>query len=623
MSDLIPLQLTEDISDEVDLNQSKSRYDVVETDNGFIVSSPGRKTVEVKFSSNYLFHVNTLPAPKNPWNVEDAGIDPYNFRELLDRVVSTLLIGYKRPIEKVPVDKRRDQWAVGIGGVHPNLRNWIKSKVAETLNHRIHEQWARLISRIPKEKNEVYKAVFHATLKGADFINIDSFYKYPYLVKDVKEYFSAAALVSNAARSTPIRMTAAMIEQYTGRQVDLKDKSVISHQLLTESFHEEVGASYTIRAYCIENSTEYAIDISKEDYFELMQNWRRLYSYNFEPYRALEITLDHATNVSGSMLASTLPWIKLERPIYKRLELMALIAAYRKLYGSHMLQTMPHNLELAPNRTDVRQNDPITVAARHNAHLFQFATEKQIKVMLERIGMHRNHEPYNHRKTKDVMQAVEFALDFPHPHNGNIVGLADKAIDYHRNIEERMEAERRKLANPDTLNALPPIPLPVDENIRFLATIRDLYDESDLMHHCVYSYSSRTVNGYAYIFHVDYKGDVATIEVNPDGYIVQSQGIRNKQYSLVDRTKTNFAITYGNKVLKEWIKGFKTKVRSFPRIGGHGFGDEYEDEEIEENVEEIEEIDIDAFERDDGIAEQMNIFMMEAMRRQRELWGDE
>ena len=50
----------------------------------------------------------------------------------------------------------------------------------------------------------------------------------------------------------------------------------------------------------------------------------------------------------GSMLASTLPWIKLERPIYKRLELMAPNCPYRKLYGSHMLQTMPHNLELAP-----------------------------------------------------------------------------------------------------------------------------------------------------------------------------------------------------------------------------------------------------------------------------------
>ena len=73
---------------------------------------------------------------------------------------------------------------------------------------------------------------------------------------------------------------------------------------------------------------------------------------------------------------------------------------------------------------------------------------------------------------------------------------------------------------------------------------------------------------------------MATIEVNPDGYIVQSQGIRNKQYSLVDPLRRTLLLP-GNKVLKEWIKAFKTKVRSFPVSGGHGFGDEYEDEEIE------------------------------------------
>ena len=110
------------------------------------------------------------------------------------------------------------------------------------------------------------------------------------------------------------------------------------------------------------------------------------------------------------------------------------------------------------------------------------------------------HEKLSPRRTKDIGQAVRFLTDFPEEHRGNIVGLTNKAIRWHRDCwQEQAETETRNLAD-DLRVAVPPIPLPPVEGIRFLETVGDLRHESQEMKHCIRHYARMAKDGACYLF---------------------------------------------------------------------------------------------------------------------------
>lgn len=95
--------------------------------------------------------------------------------------------------------------------------------------------------------------------------------------------------------------------------------------------------------------------------------------------------------------------------------------------------------------------------------------------------------------------------------------------------------------------AQPPIPLPEQKNIRFLATAKDLKEEGNSMSHCVAGYRHRAKDGKCYLFHVDYRKESATVEVNSAGEVVQAYGPYNER---------NRACTWGETILSAWGQAF-------------------------------------------------------------------
>ena len=169
----------------------------------------------------------------------------------------------------------------------------------------------------------------------------------------------------------------------------------------------------------------------------------------------------------------------------------------------------------------------------------------------------------SHRRTHDVTFAVRFRADFPDEHNGNIVGLAEKSIRWHRGQQRDGAQQIADNYGAETKVAAPPIELPPDPQVRFLATVGDICDESEAMRHCVRSYVPMAVEGDAYLFHAENYGEQATVEVSRSGQVTQTAGPGNER---------NRAATWGGRVLKKWGRTFPPQRE--PVLSAPGF--EYE-----------------------------------------------
>jgi hypothetical protein len=75
------------------------------------------------------------------------------------------------------------------------------------------------------------------------------------------------------------------------------------------------------------------------------------------------------------------------------------------------------------------------------------------------------------------------------------------------------------------LAAPPPIPLPDDPGIRFLATAGDYVDEGERMHHCVAMHVHLGCRGLAFLFHVD--DGPTTVHIDRYGLLVEARGEAN------------------------------------------------------------------------------------------------
>jgi hypothetical protein len=147
------------------------------------------------------------------------------------------------------------------------------------------------------------------------------------------------------------------------------------------------------------------------------------------------------------------------------------------------------------------------------------------------------------RRWRDVETLVSYLNDYPDQHNGNVVGLAERAIRWHRDCRREIGEETIARLGFDTPVSLPPIPLPAIPGMRFLKTVGDLFEEGEAMKHCVASYASDAVDGSCYLFHVDHEGERATVQIGERGNVVQSRGPRNRD---------NTAAHWGRMQLGKW-----------------------------------------------------------------------
>jgi hypothetical protein len=237
--------------------------------------------------------------------------------------------------------------------------------------------------------------------------------------------------------------------------------------------------------------------------------WQGLFSPTGRPYRSLSRTLMTLPGGMSPTLVGQLRNVELERPIYDRVELIVAIAGRDS----------------------------------HNRHVFMHAKRGEIEEAFTRVS---ERIKGTLRRTHSICRFVRYLMDYPDLHRGRILGLAQKAIRWHRQDVQEQERQRAlSRYGPDKPTALPPILLPTDPHLRFLERVTDISEEGRRMSHCVgsRSYVEKAVNGSSYLFHVDYQDQRATVEVDRWGQVVQAQGPQDHD---------NDAAAYGRSVLTQW-----------------------------------------------------------------------
>ncbi len=264
-------------------------------------------------------------------------------------------------------------------------------------------------------------------------------------------------------------------------------------------------------------------DLSAADLLSAMSNWRGLFSPDGKPYGSLNRTLMNLPRDVPPELVCQLSKIRLERPVVNWLELTTLM-----LYVSTADAAPP---EAAPNRF----------------RMFHHATAAEITDAIRRIGTDTNRELHP-RQPEDLRFAIRYLCDYPEPYHGTLGGLVDRVIRWHRQAHERQRLERQvmQLGGYHQPTVPPLIPLPSLPGVRFLGTVGEIAEEGQRMGHCIATRAEDALHGRCYLFHIDHQGERASVEVSPQGKIVDAEGPHNTN---------NAAVWWGATQLRSWAAG--------------------------------------------------------------------
>lgn len=375
------------------------------------------------------------------------------------------------------------------------LRPWATRQTARAIGRRIHKQWQRLLARVDPEVLATHKAVFVASGMNpeSDFVFKPAIYGSSHIASDIQKYRACAMLAS----TNPDRL----YRHYVAERLSTVDSNFDRFKL-----HRK------------------AIDLAPEALIQNWDSWPVLYSDTSRPYTSLLRTL---FNVPGGIppdSLTNLSMVHLTRPITNRRELLLVL------------------------------NTPNCLHPELITSIFQQATTAQIKTAIRRLSAHLRLD-LSPNKSMDIGRLARFVADYPEPHSGNLMGLLDKSIAWHRHAQARERESLLTKYEGSTRLAQPPVALPPQPEIRLIATVDDIRQESIEMNHCVATYADEAISGECYLFHVDYRGEQATIQLDPDGEIVQASGPRNGH---------NLAVRWGKRQLKRWGDSIPTGAR--PRL---------------------------------------------------------
>ena len=474
----------------MDSIQQESKYKFTEFPTSFVITAPDRNPVRVELMG-YYFVVNGIR------------LGMYNYYELSRYVADQLMKDYVPPRlnkGKNNTDDYVPQW----------IRAWAPHQTAKAIGKRVHAQWLRLLEKVDPDVRTVQKAIFAATRHTADIATVPDLYQNPGLVRDIINYPAAAAAAVHIG--TLLRNRQNRAEQNCTRLLLQSPE----YEALTK-LADGLGVTVDITTRSDRRRDNHFGDFSLDAQLEGLANWMGLYSPTGVLYRSLNRTLMNLPGGVPSGYLVELQGLNLPRPVTNRLELNFILA-----YQSGL------------NRFADEQ--------RYILPVVLYAQAPQIKEAMGRIGEY-THNEFNPRRSRDIAFAARFLTDYHDDHTGNIVGLTDKAINWHR-YEQEVEAQKQidKLGK-ETLATIPPIPLPDQPEIRFLATVEEICQEGTEMGHCIAGYAHDAVKGHCYLFQVIHNGERASVQVNMFGQVVQSHGPHNHR---------NNAEAWGRQTLKRW-----------------------------------------------------------------------
>ena len=483
-----------------------SRYTISERPDGFDVHAPGRIPVSVD-----LKHYYWLISCQTEFGPIPNEIGLYAFHTLVSLVAGKLMYGWQPPEH----EKGRPRWT----GLHA----WAVTKTCRALANRLKAQWERLLGTVDKEVLGVHRAIFRSTFSDyASVMGFSGLYERPVLMRDIQHYRAAACAATTLFRLAWVAEVRERLRSPQWQSLSIIDREQQMNALLTE-----------------------VVDcLGERQQLDALEKWITLFSPTGRDYRSLNRTLSNLPGgVPANLLCHLGGW-RLERPVTNRLELILLLCyarEYPKDGGGLELFDGFGMTELAyrPVEQNRLHDRPGLVK------VYQYATADQIRKAMDRVSEDMG-TPLSPRRWKDVNRMVMYLLDFPEDHHGSIIGLANKAVRWHARERVRHANQERYHYYgypPNTPTALPPIPLPSEAGIRFLTRVEEVIEEGKAMDHCVAHYAGLAVTGLCFLFHVDYSGEQATVEVNARGQVVQSFGPKNC---------LNKASRYGEVFLERW-----------------------------------------------------------------------
>jgi hypothetical protein len=470
------------------MNSATSRYRVRACADGFCVEGDDRPPVEVRFRGTALEACHL--ASGGVIARERFGF--FNFGKLLEFVARGLMRDWQP----------QDGWF--------GARAWAEQQTARALARRLRELWLALVARADPAVAAVHKAIFAATFSDAPLAAEPGLYRDRFLVQDILHYPAAAIAVRNAWVLTRELPLARLHGSLAAGQLRALAQSLGLHLHLAATPLAEPDVPAQL---------------------ERLRHWKALFSDTGEAYRSLNRTLMNLPGRVPHRLVCQLRRVHLERPLDSRLELLAVVlyAGIRAARSSEDDALFTEQVAASDGRAD-------------HSHLFMHARAAALREAMRRVAQHL-HQPLTPRRAGDVRQFVQFLADCPQAHAGNVVGLAERAIRWHREAQQEQLAAMRRQHGADTPTSRPPIPLPEQPQVRFLDTVGAVCSEAEVMQHCVASYIDLAVQGNCYLFHVHYKGEDATVEVGCEGKVRQSQGPRNQR---------NRASAWGRRTLARW-----------------------------------------------------------------------
>jgi hypothetical protein len=399
-----------------------------------------------------------------------------------------------------------------IKSVHKKLKVWLENKFLNGLGFVLYPEWKEVITKFEPEVHDIFKRFM--VVRGPKrafpviFFN-DKLYENKGIVNDLLNYNSIHFCADLGS-------------------IDDDGRIVFSNG----RFGELAG-----RYRC---STE---------------NWRLLFSDCDHTYKALNKTLN---NMPRGIHAEHLLYLKmlhLSEPVTDRVKLAAIAYAVSKKVRMNSI-TGPN----IPYINCLVRSSPAQIRKAF----------KLFKKNYEKVHKYKMHQTL--RGIRGIASLVNYISDYDGTHDGEIVGLLEKAHRWHQDEEIRLEQrrqmraiedEQRRLANAQQAlerrkqeeedrkkpTKLPPIPLPENEKIRFLDTVERVFEEAMNMNHCIGSYAKRAMNGECYLFHVEIDGQKASTMINKDGKHVQSYGPRNC-HNKASQWAENVLGSWGGKLAK-------------------------------------------------------------------------
>ena len=376
--------------------------------------------------------------------------------------------------------------------IWPGIQRWAVRRTEWSITGRLHACWKDLLAGADARVLEAQRALFATTFSAPALAFEPEFYRDPWLLSDVCRFRAAAW----AAGHVP-ELGAVLLRRQNGSMQTAKE-------LLNDPFAGDLLSPTEDVARCI----------------SLLHDWPALFSEDTRPYRSLRRTLAGLPGGIRGNLLRYLSLVRLPRPITDRVEL-AFVLAW------------------------VEATSTWAYAPAESTHTVFHARTPDIVRAMQRVAAHLRTD-WSPRRCKDIGALSVFLADYPDVHRGNVVGLADKAIDWHRDLDREARAVAFEGLEAETETARPPIPLPEQPGVIFLDSVASIIAEGERMRHCIGQYAEGAVAGQCYLFHVEHAGETASVHVSPAGRVEQAYGPSNRR---------NSASLCGARALARWGTG--------------------------------------------------------------------